>query len=211
MIGTAASLLVACFGSGSPETAGEPPPGTTPPPAANGAPAISVADSFEVLVGRELTITPSASDPDHDALSFAVSNRPEWMSFSGRTGVLIGTPGAGDVGIFRPVITVSDGKAQASGQAKITVAQAAAGRATLNWEAPTQRVDGSPLTNLAGFRIYYGNSVEDLRYVMQVADPGARSHVIENLTHGSWFFACSAYDAGGGESAHSRVAMKTIG
>lgn len=163
-----------------------------------------------MLVGRELIITPSASDPDHDALSFSVSNRPRWLSFSSRTGVLKGTPGAGDVGIYRPVILVSDGKAEATGQAEVTVAQAVAGRATVYWEAPTQRVDGSPLTNLAGFRIYYGNTADDLRYVMQVADPGARSHVIENLTLGSWFFVCSAYDAGGGESAHSGVATKTI-
>jgi hypothetical protein len=68
------------------------------------------------------------------------------MSFSAQTGVLAGTPGAGDVGVYSFVITVSDGEAQASDQASVMVVQAAAGRATLSWQAPAQRTDGSPLT-----------------------------------------------------------------
>jgi hypothetical protein len=208
-VGTSGSLLVACAGGGGP-AAGNPPPDSAPPPAANHAPSIVVASSFEVLAGRVLTITPSASDPDGDALTFSASSRPAWLSFSSRTGVLTGTPGAADVGIYDPIITVSDGKAQASDQARVTVVQAAAGRATLSWQAPTQRVDGSPLSNLAGFRVYYGNSAGDLRYVIQVADPGARSRVIEDLTVGIWFFAATAYDESGGESSRSSIASKRI-
>jgi hypothetical protein len=150
-----------------------------------------------------LTITPSASDADGDALTFSISNRPSWANFSSQTGVLTGTPAAGDVGVFTPVFTVSDGRAQASNQSRITVSAAVAGRATLSWQAPTQRVDGTPLTNLAGFRVYYGNSANDMNFVIQVADPGARSQLIENLTVGTWFFAATAYDDTGGESSRS--------
>jgi hypothetical protein len=132
------------------------------------------------------------------------------MSFSSQTGELTGTPSAGDVGVYNPVISVSDGTAQASDQARVTVAQSVAGRATLSWQAPSNDVDGSPLTDLAGFRIYYGNSANDLRYVIQVANPGARSRVIEDLTVGNWFFAATAYDQAGSESARSNVASKTI-
>ena len=211
LIGTAATLLVACSGGGGSAQSADPPPvATPPPPAANRAPTISVSASSEVLVGRALTLTPTASDPDGDALTFSISNRPNWMTFSAQTGVLTGTPAAGDVGVFNPVITVSDGKAQASGQARITVAQAVAGSATLAWQAPTARVDGTPLTNLAGFRVYYGNSANDLNNVIQVASPGARSWVIGDLTVGTWFFAATAYDDTGGESSRSNVASKTI-
>jgi hypothetical protein len=197
-------MLVACFGGGGSATA------SNPPPAGNRAPTISVTNSFDVLIGRVLTIRPTASDPDGDSLTYSVSSKPAWMSFSAQTGVLTGTPGAADVGIYNPVIMVSDGKAQASGQVRVNVVQAVAGRATLSWLAPTQRVDGSPLTNLAGFRVYYGNSANDLRYVIQVADAGARSRVIEDLTVGTWFFAATAYDDAGGESSRSSVASKTI-
>jgi hypothetical protein len=209
LLATATNLLVACLGGGGSGTSGDL-PRVTPPPGANRAPTISVASTLELLVGRGLTITPSASDPDGDALVFSVSNRPPWMSFSARTGVLDGTPGAGDVGVYSLVITVSDGNAQTSGQASVMVVQAAAGRATLSWQAPAQRTDGSPLTDLAGFRVYFGNSADDLRYIIQVADPGARSRVIEDLTVGTWFFAATAYDDSGGESSRSGVASKTI-
>lgn len=208
VMAAAGVLLVACLGGGS-EQASDPPPVVVPPPA-NRAPTISIASSSSVLVGRELTVTPTASDPDGDALTFSVSNRPAWMSFSAQTGVLTGTPGAGDVGLSNVTVTVSDGKAQASGQAGITVSAAVAGRATLSWDAPLQRVDGSPLTNLAGFKLYYGTSAGDLQNMVQVADPGARSWVIENLTTGTWYFAASAYDQGGVESTRSNVASKSI-
>jgi hypothetical protein len=92
----------------------------------------------------------------------------------------------------------------------VTVAQAAAGRATVSWLAPDTNVDGSPLTDLAGFRVYYGSAPGDLRYVIQVADPGARNRVIENLTIGTWYFAATAYDQSGSESARSNVASKAI-
>jgi hypothetical protein len=181
-----------------------------PPPAGNRAPTITVASSFDVLVGRSVTVTPTASDPDGDALTFSVANMPNWMTFSNVTGVLTGTPQAGDVGIYNVTITVSDGRAQANGQTRVNVLQQVVGRATLSWDAPSQRVDGSPLMNLAGFKLYYGTSANNLQNVIQVADPGARSWVIENLTTGTWYFAASAYDQGGIESARSNVASKTI-
>ena len=200
---TTALALGACSGGG-----GNDPPGNPPP--ANRAPTITVASNFDVLVGRPITVTPIASDPDGDPLTFSINSRPAWMSFSTQSGVLTGTPATGDVGLYNVTITVSDGKLQASRGSAITVSAAVAGRATLSWDAPTQRVDGSPLTNLAGFKLYYGTSAGNLSNVTQVADPGARSWVIENLTVGTWYFAASAYDQGGVESARSNVASRTI-
>jgi hypothetical protein len=207
----AASLLSGCLERDEREQAGgEPPAAPAPSPPTNAAPTLSVAPSFEVLVGRALTVTPSASDPDGDTLSYSIADRPDWMSFSAQTGRLSGTPGSGDVGVHRFVITVSDGVARASREIQVTVAQAAAGRATVSWLAPDTNVDGSPLTDLAGFRVYYGSAPGDLRYVIQVADPGARNRVIENLTIGTWYFAATAYDQSGSESARSNVASKAI-
>jgi hypothetical protein len=205
--GVTALLLGGCFGGGGGGDEG----GSGDPPPANRSPTITVATSFDVLVGQPLTITPVASDPDGDTLTFSVANKPNWLAFSTTTGVLTGTPQAGDVGSVDVTITVSDGRgAQANDQTRVNVQQAVAGRATLSWDAPTQRVDGSPLTNLAGFKLYYGTSANSLTNVIQVADPGARSRVIENLTAGTWYFAASAYDQTGMESARSNVASKTI-
>lgn len=201
------AALIAC-GGGSSES--DDPPGGGNPPPANRAPTITVATTTEVLVGFAVTITPVASDPDGDPLTFSVANKPNWLAFNSQNGVLSGTPAAGDVGTFNVTITVSDGKLQASDQAQVNVAQQVAGRATLSWTAPTQRVDGSPLTNLDGFKLYYGTSAGNLANVIQVSNPDARTWVIENLTVGTWFFAASAYDQAGAESARSNVASKNI-
>lgn len=207
----ASLMLAACLGGGGSDGAAEPPGGNPPPPPANRAPTITVATSFDVLVGRSVTVTPTASDPDGDTLTFSVANRPAWMTFSTSTGVLTGTPQAGDVGTYDVTISVSDGRgAQASDQTRVNVQQQVAGRATLSWDAPSTRTDGSPLTNLAGFKLYYGTSASNLSNMVQVSDPGARSWVIENLTVGTWYFAASAYDQSGMESARSNVASKTI-
>ena len=92
----------------------------------------------------------------------------------------------------------------------MTVTATAAGRATLSWNAPTQRTDGTPLVDLAGFRVYFGSSAGDLRYVIEVRDPGARSALVEDLTIGTWYFAATAYDTSGAESNRSKTASKTI-
>jgi hypothetical protein len=202
----AALLLGACFGGGGSNDSG----GGNPPPA-NRAPTISVPASFDVLVGQPLTITPVATDPDGDTLTFSVANKPSWLTFSTTTGVLTGTPQASHVGSVNVTITVSDGNGgQANDQTQVNVQQQVAGSATLSWSAPTQRVDGTPLTDLAGFKLYYGTNAGNLNNVIQVSNPGARNHVITNLTVGTWFFAASAYDSAGMESARSNVASKTI-
>ena len=76
--------------------------------------------------------------------------------------------------------------------------------------APLQRTDGTPLQNLAGFRVYYGTQPSALATVIDIANPGASSVVVDNLTSGTWYFAATAVDADGIESAFSTTASKTI-
>ena len=109
------------------------------------------------------------------------------------------------------IIEVSDGRATASLSAfTITVNALGSGSAVLNWVPPTQRVDGTPLTNLAAYRIYYGASPEALNDVIRVDNIGLTSYVVENLGAGTWYCAVSAVDAAGIESLLSNGAMKTI-
>jgi hypothetical protein len=174
------------------------------------APTISMASHW-VLVGRELRARPTASDADGQTLGFSISGKPEWLDFSPRNGEISGTPDAADVGTYDNIrITASDGQLQAAVAISITVTATAAGRATLSWNAPTQRTDGTPLADLAGFRVYFGSSAGDLRYVIEVRDPGARSALVEDLTIGTWYFAATAYDTSGVESHRSNTASKTI-
>lgn len=84
------------------------------------------------------------------------------------------------------------------------------GMATLTWQAPTQNTDGTALSNLAGFHIYYGTSQNALNQMVTVADPSATTFQVNNLTSGTWYFAVSAYSTSGTESARSNVGSKTI-
>ncbi len=132
------------------------------PPAgqSNRPPTISGTPVTAVRQGETYNFTPSATDPDGDTLTFSIRNRPGWASFDPATGRLSGTPGAAQVGTYGNVeISVSDGRAAAQLTAfSISVNQISLGSVTLSWTPPLTNADGSALTTLAGYRIYYGQS-----------------------------------------------------
>jgi hypothetical protein len=55
-------------------------------------------------------------------------------------------------------------------------------------ECPTQNTDGSPLTNLAGYRIYYGTDAAALAYSATIDTTDATSYVVSGLDSGTWYF-----------------------
>jgi len=84
------------------------------------------------------------------------------------------------------------------------------GSATLSWSPPTSNVDGTPVTNLAGYRVKYGQQASNLSETLSVPSPGITSVVIENLSAGTWYFAVSAYTTANIESDLSNLAQKTL-
>jgi|GEM_PF-1388524 len=84
------------------------------------------------------------------------------------------------------------------------------GTATLDWVPPTQTTDGSVLTDLAGYFVYYGTDATHLNQRVQLRNPGLTAYVIDNLPQGNYVFAVSAYNSAGIESALSNVASKTV-
>ena len=82
--------------------------------------------------------------------------------------------------------------------------------ATLSWEAPTTTTSGSALTDLAGYRIYYGISASALSQTVQLNSVGVQTYVIDNLGQGTWYFAIKAVTSAGVESALSDIVSKTI-
>ncbi|MFO7304801.1 MAG: putative Ig domain-containing protein [Gammaproteobacteria bacterium] len=176
------------------------------PPTISGTPATSVA------VGEMYRFQPTASDPNGDRLTFSITNRPSWASFDTSTGLLTGQPTLAHVGTYSNiVISVSDGTSRVQlPPFSISVVQSSSGTATLSWTPPTRNTDGTPLTNLAGYRIYYGTSANALTRQIQVANPGLSTYVISDLSRGTWYFAVRAYNTAGVESDSSNVVSKTI-
>jgi hypothetical protein len=209
----AAVTCAGCLGGGSSGGDGsQPPPGGGPPPPSNQAPTITGSPDTSLLVDEEYEFRPSASDPDGDDLSFSIENLPSWASFENSTGRLIGTPSDADVGQFDDIrISVSDGQAFDSLSAfSISVNQIAQGSVTVSWSPPTTNADGSPLTNLAGYRIYYGRTAEELEAVAVINNPGVTRRVIDDLSPATWFFAMTSVNDSGLESARTQVGSVTI-
>jgi len=180
--------------------------------AANRSPTISGTPPTSIVEGQAYSFTPTANDPDGDTLSFSIANKPTWATFSTSTGRLSGTPGTGTVGSYANIqIKVSDGTLQASlATFSIAVQQSANGTATLSWTPPTTRSDGSPLTNLAGYKVRYGNAAGNYPTTITISNPGITTYVVENLASGTYYFVLASYDTDGLESANSSPASKTI-
>lgn len=82
--------------------------------------------------------------------------------------------------------------------------------ASLQWTAPTTYTDGSALTDLAGYHIYYGRSPSSMTATITVASPGTTSYTIANLGSGTWYFAMNAYTTSGAESALTNTDSKAV-
>ena len=84
------------------------------------------------------------------------------------------------------------------------------GVATLDWMPPTENNDGSALTNLAGYTVYYGTNRNDLSQSVKVPNPGLASYAVTGLSSGTWYFAVTSYSADGVESARTTTVSTTI-
>jgi hypothetical protein len=183
------------------------------PPTLAGSPAPTVA------TGHTYTFLPKSGDPNGLRLVFAIANKPSWATFDSTTGLLSGTAGA--VGTYgNIVITAYDGWSKATLPAfNIAVTQAAAttvtppvvstGSATLAWIPPTENTNGGVLTNLAGYRVYFGTTPE-VQETLTLANAGLTRYVMTGLSKTTWYFAISAYDANGNESNRTDVASIAV-
>jgi hypothetical protein len=75
-------------------------------------PIIAGTPMTTLSAGSFYTFTPTAADPDGDAITFAATNVPAWATFNSSTGALTGTPTEANVGMTGMItIEVSDSKA----------------------------------------------------------------------------------------------------
>jgi len=98
-----ASTMLAACGSGDAGDAGG--LGNLPP-------IIQGTPVTTLMAGSAYSFTPTAADPDGDALTFTASGVPTWASFNATTGALTGTPTEANVGMTGMItIEVSDSRA----------------------------------------------------------------------------------------------------
>ena len=168
-----------------------------------------------MTAGTAYSFQPSGSDADGDALTYTISGKPAWATFSIVNAQLSGTPTGSQVGTYSNiVVSTTDGKATTSLPAfTITVTAATGttnGTATLSWLPPTTNTDGSALTNLSGYKLYHGTSASALTDVRSISSPGTTIYVFDQLASGTHYFAISALNLAGVESAKSAVGSKAL-
>ena len=176
------------------------------PPLVTGTPVTSAT------TGQPYAFRPTASDPDGDPLTYRITNKPAWATFDATSGTLYGTPSNSSAGVYSSiVISASDGITTSSLPAfSISVALPPQANATLSWVPPTQNVDGTPLTDLAGFRVLYGQTVGQYTQTLNLPSPTMSTVVIEGLGAGTWYFIVKAVNAAGAESDFSNVVSKVF-
>jgi hypothetical protein len=173
---------------------------------------ISGTPGAQAMQGQQYSFTPTVA-PSGGTLSFTIAGTPEWATFVASNGRLSGTPSAAQIGQISSNIriSVSDGTTTANlPPFSITVVATATGSAMLSWNPPTQNADGSPLTNLAGYRVYWGSAQGYLSNSATISNPGLSTYVVDQLTPATWYFALSAVNSAGVESALSNVASKQV-
>ena len=168
-------------------------------------------------VGTAYAFQPTGSDPDGNTLTYAITNRPAWATFSTSTGRLSGTPTTAGThsGI---TISVSDGTASASLPAfSISVIgtpaapQTTTQDLTLRWVAPQTRADGSSisLSQISSYRIHYGTAPGSYTRTANVSN-GVTSHTFQGLATGTYYFVVTTVDSTGLESRSSSAVSAQV-
>lgn len=155
---------------------------------------------------QQFTATGTYSDGSTQNLTTAVT----WSASN--TAVATISNAAGSKGLASAVAVGTTSITAISGSVSttstLTVTAITTGSATLSWDVPTTNTDGTPLTNLAGYKIYYGTSSGNYTKIIDVGN--VTTYVINNLAPGTYYFTTSAYDTSGIESGYSNEVSKTL-
>jgi hypothetical protein len=82
--------------------------------------------------------------------------------------------------------------------------------ATLTWTPVTEDTDGKVITDVAGYKVFYGSSENDLNTVILLPNPTVTTYLVTELSSGTWYFGVRAYTVDGTEGAMSNICQKKI-
>ena len=183
--------------------------------AVNDAP-VAQDSALTTSIGTPLTGRFSASDSDGDALTYeliASGSLGQATLSNPQTGAFTYTPQPNASGVDALTFRVNDGQLDSNtATVAITITTDTPppeGQVRLLWDPPTMNVDGTPLTDLAGFNVYYWQASW---LNPAVVDAGNQTvYTLGGLEVGkTYHFAVTAYDASGNESVWSQEAQATI-
>lgn len=191
--------------------------GTTPAPVTSiisATIALQGTPPATATVGDQYSFQPTVNSNSVN-LSFTSTGLPSWLTLNSSSGVLAGTPSVTDEGTTGHItITANAGSASAT-TTPFTIRVVAppsgdTGSVKLSWVAPTENTDGTPVSELAGYRIYYGTNPSELTESITIAGATATTYVVDGLAAGTYYFSVMAYTSTGLNSGLSSVADESI-
>lgn len=82
--------------------------------------------------------------------------------------------------------------------------------AVVYWTRPTMNTDGTPLTDLTGYVLYYGTDPTLTKYTSRLLSESSLTTTISNLIPGNtYFFSIASVSASGGLGSRSNFASVT--
>jgi hypothetical protein len=150
----------------------------------------------------QVAFAASASDPDGNIVTYDWDFDGDGLYDSSTTANTISYTYA-TAGTYTAIVKVTDDRgATATGQAIITAESGSLRSVTLSWDAPTTNTDGTPLTDIAGYKVYYGTEYGN--YTQNIDVGNVTTYKVANLTEGlTYYFAVTAYDTSANESTYS--------
>ena len=137
------------------------------------------------------------------------------IALAGCGGTDSGTSGAAAGTATTTPSTVADtaptsGSTTSGSGTSTTTPPASSSSVAFSWTAPTENNNGSPLTNLAGYKIHYGTASQDYSEVVALNNPSLNRYVLDSLPKGTYYFAITAYNSAGIESNLSGEITATL-
>ena len=99
---------------------------------------------------------------------------------------------------------------QAAALSQATVLQPTTKSTILTWQPPALNSDGTPLTDLAAFKVYWGTSQGSYSQSTKISNAAARTYTVAGLTKGTWYVVVTALNAPGIQSPYSNVWSTTV-
>jgi hypothetical protein len=168
--------------------------------------AVRVADDSELAVN--LTANPEQiGENDSTTLSWSAQAAESCSSSGGWSG---DRPPSGtfETGPLGETTTFSLSCANGSENALVSVTVEVLDK-TIRWHAPTQNEDGSPLTDLGGYVVYWGRQSRDYTNSYTIDSPSITEWEAD-IAPGRYYFAMTAFDGDGNESDYSNELLKVI-
>lgn len=80
----------------------------------------------------------------------------------------------------------------------------------VQWEAPTRNEDGTALTDLSGYWLYYGRYSRDYSGRIRIWSEDRTQYQLDELDSGDYYVALTAINGNGEESRHSNETQVTV-